>query len=61
MSEAAVALEGELIGPDQLFSAVSKDTRDISPGSLYVALQANAIMATTLSNKPPQPVLPVLS
>ena len=39
MSEAAVALEGELIGPDELFSAVSKDTRDLSPGSLYVALE----------------------
>lgn len=38
MSQAAIALEGELIGNDGLFTKVSKDTRDIASGSLYIAL-----------------------
>ena len=39
MSQAAHALDGELIGTDVLFTAVSKDTRDITSGSLYIALK----------------------
>ncbi len=39
MSEAANALNAELIGADDLFTAVSKDTRDIVDGSLYVAIK----------------------
>lgn len=39
MSQAANALNGELIGADEMFTAVSKDTRDIVDGSLYVAIK----------------------
>ena len=39
MSQAARMLNGELIGEDVLFTSVSKDTRDISGGSLYVAIK----------------------
>ena len=39
MSQAAKALNAELIGADEMFTAVSKDTRDIVEGSLYVALK----------------------
>ena len=39
MSQAANALNGELIGTDVLFTSVSKDTRDIVSGSLYVAIK----------------------
>lgn len=39
MSQAASALDGELIGGDQLFTSVSKDTRDIASGALYVAIK----------------------
>ena len=39
MSQAATALKGELIGADALFSAVSKDTRELSEGDLYVAIK----------------------
>ena len=39
MSKAAQALSGELIGTDVLFTSVSKDTRDIDDGSLYVAIK----------------------
>ena len=39
MSQAANALKGELIGADEKFTAVSKDTRDLVDGSLYVAIK----------------------
>lgn len=39
MSQAASALGAELIGSDVLFTEVSKDTRDIASGSLYIALK----------------------
>ena len=39
MSQAARALSGELIGSDELFTSVSKDTRDIVDGALYVAIK----------------------
>ncbi len=39
MSQAANALKGELIGADALFSAVSKDTRELSEGDLYIAIK----------------------
>ena len=39
MSQAAVAVNGELIGQDVPFTAVSKDSRDIDAGSLYVAIR----------------------
>jgi UDP-N-acetylmuramoyl-tripeptide--D-alanyl-D-alanine ligase len=39
MSQAASALNAELIGEDEMFTAVSKDTRDIVDGSLYVAIR----------------------
>ncbi len=39
MSQAANALNGELVGGDVLFTSVSKDTRDILTGSLYVAIK----------------------
>jgi UDP-N-acetylmuramoyl-tripeptide--D-alanyl-D-alanine ligase len=39
MSQAARALNAELIGADEMFTAVSKDTRDIVDGSLYVAIK----------------------
>jgi len=41
MSQAANALNGELIGADELFTAVSKDSRDIDDGSLYVAIRGD--------------------
>lgn len=41
MSEAASVLNGELIGGDILFTAVSKDSRDIAGGSLYVAIKGD--------------------
>ena len=39
MSQAAKALDTELIGSDVLFTSVSKDTRDIDSGALYIALK----------------------
>ena len=39
MSQAASALHAELIGPDVMFTSVSKDTRDIASGSLYIAIK----------------------
>lgn len=39
MSQAATAVNGELIGQDGLFTAVSKDSRDLDAGSLYVAIR----------------------
>jgi len=39
MSQAANALNGELIGADEMFTAVSKDTRDLVDGALYVAIK----------------------
>jgi len=39
MSQAANALDAELIGSDVLFTTVSKDTRDIDSGALYIALK----------------------
>ena len=39
MSQAANALHGELTGDDVRFTSVSKDTRDIATGSLYVAIK----------------------
>jgi len=39
LSQAANVLNGELIGHDELFTAVSKDTRTISKGDLYVAIK----------------------
>jgi UDP-N-acetylmuramoyl-tripeptide--D-alanyl-D-alanine ligase len=39
MSQAANALGGELTGTDVMFTSVSKDTRDIASGSLYVAIE----------------------
>ncbi len=41
MSEAAKALGGELIGKDTLFTAVSKDTRSIAAGDLYIAIKGD--------------------
>jgi UDP-N-acetylmuramoyl-tripeptide--D-alanyl-D-alanine ligase len=42
MSQAANALNGELTGADVLFTSVSKDTRDIVNGSLYVAIKGES-------------------
>lgn len=39
LSQAATTLRGELCGDDALFTAVSKDTRSIVSGDLYVALK----------------------
>ena len=39
LSRAATAVNGELIGQDSPFTAVSKDSRDIDAGSLYVAIR----------------------
>ena len=39
MSQAANALDAKLIGSDVLFTSVSKDTRDIDSGALYIALK----------------------
>jgi UDP-N-acetylmuramoyl-tripeptide--D-alanyl-D-alanine ligase len=39
MSQAAKVLHAELIGADAMFASVSKDTRDIVSGSLYVAIK----------------------
>ena len=39
MSEAAAALDGDLIGNDVMFTSVGKDTRDLARGSLYVAIK----------------------
>jgi UDP-N-acetylmuramoyl-tripeptide--D-alanyl-D-alanine ligase len=39
LSQAAHALGGKLIGQDVLFNAVSSDSRAITPGDLFVALQ----------------------
>ncbi len=39
MSQAARALNGELTGADSLFTSVSKDTRGLVDGSLYVAIK----------------------
>lgn len=39
LSQAANALNGELIGNDVLFTSVSKDTRTIGKGDLYVAIK----------------------
>lgn len=41
MSQAAQALKGELIGADTLFTCVSKDTRSLAGGSLYVAIKGD--------------------
>ncbi len=41
MSQAARALSGELIGTDTQFTSVSKDTRDLVAGCLYVALKGD--------------------
>ena len=42
MSQAANALNGELTGADVLFTSVSKDSRDIVNGSLYVAIKGES-------------------
>ena len=39
LSQAATALHAELVGEDALFIAVSKDTRSIRRGDLYVAIR----------------------
>ncbi len=39
LSEAAVVVNGTLYGEDAVFDGVSKDTRDIRPGDLYVAIR----------------------
>ena len=39
MSRAAEVLHGELLGQDVMFSSVSKDTRTIKGGELYVAIK----------------------
>ncbi|NNL07131.1 MAG: UDP-N-acetylmuramoyl-tripeptide--D-alanyl-D-alanine ligase [Gammaproteobacteria bacterium] len=39
LSQAATAVNGQLIGQDSLFTAVSKDSRDLDAGSLYVAIR----------------------
>lgn len=39
LSEAAKLINAQLVGDDQLFTSVSKDTRDIKSGELYVALK----------------------
>jgi UDP-N-acetylmuramoyl-tripeptide--D-alanyl-D-alanine ligase len=41
MSQAASALDAELIGSDVVFTTVSKDTRDIGSGALYIALKGD--------------------
>jgi UDP-N-acetylmuramoyl-tripeptide--D-alanyl-D-alanine ligase len=41
MSHAAEVLQGELLGSDVLFRGVSKDTRTIEAGDLYVALKGD--------------------
>ncbi len=39
LSQAAQVLGGKLVGPDVMFNAVSSDSRAITPGDLFVALQ----------------------
>lgn len=39
LSQAATAVNGQMIGQDSLFTAVSKDSRDLDAGSLYVAIR----------------------
>ena len=39
LSEAAIAMQGELIGDDLEFNGVSTDTRSINSGDLFIALQ----------------------
>jgi UDP-N-acetylmuramoyl-tripeptide--D-alanyl-D-alanine ligase len=39
MSQAAKALNAELIGADEMFTGVTKDSRDVVDGSLYVAIR----------------------
>lgn len=39
LSQAAAATNGKLLGADVMFDAVSKDTRDMPDGALYVALK----------------------
>ncbi len=41
LSQAANALNAELLGSDVLFTAVSKDTRTIKSGDLYVAIKGD--------------------
>ena len=39
LSQAAQILGGKLVGPDVLFTSVSSDSRAITPGDLFIALQ----------------------
>ena len=41
LSHAATMVNGSLIGADVLFTDVSKDTRSINKGALYVALKGD--------------------
>ncbi len=41
MSEAAAAIDGELVGVDQVFERVGSDSRDLAAGSLFVALRGS--------------------
>ena len=55
MSEAAAAIEGELLGGDEQFSGVSTDTRTLSARQLFVALKgphfdAHDMLAEALGN-----------
>lgn len=42
LSQAATAINGKLQGDDAVFSAVSKDTRSLKQGDLYVALKGES-------------------
>ena len=55
MSEAAAAIEGELLGGDEQFSGVSTDTRTLSARQLFVAIKgprfdAHDMLAEALGN-----------
>ncbi len=39
LSEAAIATNGQMTGPDVTFGAVCTDSRSVKPGDLFVALR----------------------
>ena len=56
MSQIAQALDATLHGNDVLMTGVSKDTRDIHAGDLYVALKGERFDAINLLTMQIQPV-----
>lgn len=51
LSELGARTEGQLIGDDQSFSAVSTDTRTLSPGDLFVAIRGDRFDGHTFVEK----------